>query len=112
MEFVELNVESLGDGVDEFEASGGTLGSTHIFELFQIPFMVFSRVMAREVGGGDVRDSLGVDTNYLRSLAWVLESCSGESGYTFLASRSSCDARIEGMLGIPPCKLPPAHSFL
>ena len=38
---------------------------THIREFLQAPLVVFARVMAGEVGRGDIRNGLGVDTNNL-----------------------------------------------
>lgn len=36
-------------------------GVKYLGEFLQIPFMIFARVVAREVGGCDIRDCFGVD---------------------------------------------------
>ena len=33
----------------------------YLGEFLQVPFMIFARVVAREVGGRDIRDCFGVD---------------------------------------------------
>lgn len=38
----------------------------YLGKLLEAPFVVFARVVAREVGGCDIRDCFGVDTYYLR----------------------------------------------
>ena len=77
--------EGVGDaGVDADEGEGGIMGVVlielnrktlaylldasvekwqvkYLGELFQIPFVIFAWVVAREVGGSDIRDCFGVD---------------------------------------------------
>ena len=43
------------------DASMGKWEVKYLGEFFQVPFMIFARVVAREVGGCDIRDCFGVD---------------------------------------------------
>ena len=55
---MELNRKVLAYLLD---TSVGKSEVKYLGEIFQVPFMIFAWIVAREVGGCDIRDCFGVD---------------------------------------------------